>query len=158
MPSVDPVELAPFAGRQRSEERVVHNFRPGAEPPLAIVQARAHPLQLRRDSLLNLLRRHSPRYRTFRGFAAGWHMPQIHDDQLAHASLQRSARNQRNTLFQAFCQAPVRVLIGEKKVLQNLGSIPFSNRSLRQRARAGASYCIFEFLPQTFEIGIHGAV
>src|SRR5258707_648873 len=54
MPSMDPVEPAPLAGRQRSEKRVIHNFRPGAEPPLAIVQDRVHLLKLRREGLLNL--------------------------------------------------------------------------------------------------------
>ena len=157
MPSMDPVEPAPLAGRQRSEKRVIHNFRPGAEPPLAIVQDRAHLLKLRREGLLHLLRRHSSRCRKFRSLAACRHIPEIHDQQRGHTMLQRAARGQRSSPFQAFCQAAVCALIGEKQVLQNLGGIPFSNRSLRQGARAGASYCIFEFLPQTFEIGIHGA-
>src|SRR5664280_1720901 len=153
MPPVDPVELTPLVGRQRSEERMVHDFRPGAEPALAIVQARAHSLKLRRDGLLNLLRRHASRCRTFRSLAASWEIPEIHDQQSGHALHQRGARRQRSTLFQAFCQPAVGILVGKEKMLQYLSRTPLSSRSLRPAARAGAPYCIFEFLPQTFEIG-----
>jgi hypothetical protein len=37
MPSVDQVKLTPLASRQRSKERVIQDFRPCAEPSLAIV-------------------------------------------------------------------------------------------------------------------------
>ena len=151
------MELAPLVGRQRSQERVVHDFRPGAEPALAIVQARAHPLKLRRDGLLNLFRRHSSRGSTFRGLAASWKIPEIHDYQRGHALLQRSARNQRSTVFQAFCHSAVGVLVGKEKVLQDLSSTPLSGRSLRQGAGTGTPDRIFEFLPQAFERGNHGA-
>ena len=157
MPPVDPVEPAPLAGRQRSKERVVHDFRAGPKPALTIVQAGTHLLKLRRDGLLNLLRQHSARSNTFRGLAASWEIPEIYHQQSGEALLQRSARSQRSTLVQAFCQSAVGVFVGKKKVFQYLGSIPLSSRSLRQGARAGTACCIFEFLPQTFEIGIHSA-
>jgi len=117
MPPVDPVELAPLAGRQRSEEQVVHDFRAGAEPALASVQTRVHLLQLRRDGLLNLFRRHASRGHTVRGLAASREISEIHDKQRSQAMLQRAARSQRSILCQAFCQSAVGVLVGEEKVL-----------------------------------------
>jgi hypothetical protein len=135
---------------------VVHDFRASPKPALAIVQTGPHFLKLRPDGLSNLFRQHSARGRTFRGFAASREIPETHDQQRGEALMQRSARSQRSTLFQAFCQSTVRAAIGKQKVFQNLGRSPLSLRSLRPGARAGTPCCIFEFLPQTFEIGIHG--
>ena len=135
---------------------MVHDFRLGAEPAFAIVQARIHLLQLRRDGLLNLFWRHSSRGHTFRGRAASREIAEIYDQQRSQAMLQRGARSQRSTLRQALCQSAVGILISEEKVLQYLRRSPLSGRSLRQAAGGGTARCILEFTPQTFEIGIHG--
>jgi len=156
MPPVDPVKLAPLVGCERSQEGVVHDFRPCAEPALAIVQTRGHSLKLRHNSSLNLFQRHSPRHHAFRALAACREITEIHHQQSGHAMLQRSPSSQRGTLLQAFRRSATGVLVREKKVFQDLGRIPLSSRSLRPSTDAGTPHCIFEFLPQTFKIGIHG--
>ena len=54
VPPVNPVEFAPLAGRQRPQNRVVHDFRPVAEPALAVIQTWTHLLQFKHDGLLRL--------------------------------------------------------------------------------------------------------
>ncbi len=157
MTPVDPVEFAPLAGCQRAQKHVVHDFRPGAKPALAIVQARAHPLQLGHNGALNLFQRHSPRSQAFRSLAAFWHIPEIHHQERGHALLPRSPSSQRSTLSQAFVDSAIGVLVSEEQVLQNLARVPLSRRSVRQGAGAGTPDCIFEFLPQTFKRRIHGS-
>ena len=156
MAPMDPVEFPPLVGRQGSQERMVHDFRPGAEPALAILQTQGHPLKLSRDRLLHFIRRHPPRRRPFRSFAPSRQIPEIRNQHRRQAVTQCSACSQRSIPFQALCQSAVGALVGEEKVLQYLRSIPLSSRSVRQAAGAGVPCCIFEFLPQTFEIGIHG--
>ena len=77
MPPVDPVELAPLIHCQRSEEQVVQDFRPGAEPALALVQDRDHFLKLSLHRLPRFFRRHSLRYQAFRRIVRHWraHLP-----------------------------------------------------------------------------------
>jgi len=156
MPPVHPMKLAPLPRRQRSQKRMVHNLRPRAEPAFTIREARAHLLQLSRNRVPHFFRCHAPRYSTRRSLASPRHIPQIHHQQSGKAILQRSARAQRSALFQALRQSVIGAFVRKQKVLQNLRGIPFSRRSLQQIVDAGPACCIFEFLPQPFEIGIHG--
>ncbi len=99
MPPVDPMKLTPLLGRQRSEERVVDDFRPRSKPALAIVQVRSHSLQFRHNRLLHLSRWHAAWNRPFRRLPPSWQVSEIHHQQSGHTMLQRRARAERSTLF-----------------------------------------------------------
>ncbi len=135
---------------------MIEDFRAYSEPAFAIVKSPVHLLQLGREHLLHLLRRHTSRDGTFRGFSASGHISEIHHQQSRKAVFQRRPRGQWSTLFQAFRQSAAGVHVGKEKMFQYLRNAPFSRGSLGQIASAGSPQCIFEFMSQTFKIGIHG--
>lgn len=136
---------------------MIQDLRPDAKFPLAFLQARAHPLQLRHDRLPRLFGRHASWDRTFRRFSSSRQIPEIHHQQRGQPIFKRGASRQWSALFQTFPQSAVGVLVSKEKVLQNLPGVPFFGRSLSQIANFRAANRIFEFAPQAFEIGIHDA-
>ena len=107
-------------------------------------------------SLPHLFRRHSLRYRAFRGLAPTREISEIHDQQSGQAILQGRPRGQRSALFHAFRHSAVRVLVGQEKVSSICAAFHFPAGACRQIAGAGARHCVLEFPPQTFKIRNHG--
>jgi len=52
-------------------------------------------------------------------------------------------------------QASVRAFIGVEQVFKDLNRTPFARERLRQPSCVRTGCCLFEFLPQAFQVGIH---
>jgi len=65
------------------------------------------------------------------------------------------AGGQGRTLLEALADSFVSVLVGQIEMLQNLGGIPLSRRSLLEAGGCRTLGYVFQFPLQTFEIGIH---
>ena len=76
------------------------------------------------------------------------HVSEIHDHDFAQAVLERGGGGQRRAFFLAFSQTVVRVLVGEKKMLEDLRGIPLPFRSLGQRTVARFGDCLLQFAAQ----------
>jgi len=158
MAAVDPVEFAPLIGRERPQERVIHNLCLNAKLALAGRQARVHLLNLRKDRGTHVLGRHAPRDRALRSFPATGQMAKIQRDQRANAMFQGCRCGPRSALFHASGDPFVCGRVSEIEMLKDLGGIPLPFRSLRHGSFGQISHYILEFPAQAFEMGIHSRV
>jgi hypothetical protein len=134
---------------------MIHNLCIPAKLPLTLIQFRSHFLQLNKNSLSNLFRRHPSRRRTLRSLAPTRKISQLHHQRSRKSIFQCSPRGKRSALFQASLQTAASMFVGKKKMFQYLIRAPRFRSSLRHHTSVRDSHCFFEFPSQEFEIGIH---
>lgn len=139
---------------------MVHNLHIPAKLPLTVIQFRRHLLQLNKNSLSNLFRRHPSRRSPLGRLPAIRKISQFNHQRSRKSIFQSSWSRQRSALFQTSAQTAASMFVGKKKMFQYLIRSPGFRSCLRcptsiRDASVRDGHCFFEFLPQKFEIGIH---
>lgn len=155
MPAVNPVKLPPLLHRQRPKNRMVQNLCPRTELALALIELRGHRINLCKYRWLNLLCGHSTRKRALRGFATGRKESCAQEEQCCQALRGCRSRGQRSSLLQASSESFRRILVSQKKVLENLGDAPPAFRIRSDAGRRCSVQGCSQFFLQTVEMRCH---
>jgi len=158
MPPVHPMEFSPLIGRERPQERMIHELRFDTKPAFAFLQARIHLLDLGKDHRKHVLGWYALRDGSFWGFPPAGQMAETDHHQGAEAMLHGGCCGRGSAGLKAFGDPSVRVLVSEVEVFKNLGRIPFPGRSLGYGSFRQASCHILKFATQALKMSVHNRV